>query len=65
MTSESNLELLGKMIPKKLTSFEDDFKKGQAEILADQAHWKKYGTNRRNGASKREIMGELSRERFP
>lgn len=65
MTNEPNIERLGQMNPKKLTSFKDDFKKGQAEILADQAHWKKYGTNRRNGASKREIMGELSRERFP
>lgn len=65
MTEESNVEFVGRMNPKKLTSLEEDFKKEQAEILADQAHWAKYGTNRRNGASKREIMEELSRERFP
>ncbi|BDT75818.1 hypothetical protein [Polynucleobacter sp. KF022] len=64
MTS-NNLEYVGKMNPLRLTSLEEDRKKEQAEILADQAHWKKYGTNRRSGASKREIMEELSRERFP
>ena len=53
------------MDPKKLTSLEEDFKQEQAEILADQAHCKKYGTNRRKGPSKSEIMEELSRERFP
>ena len=63
MTS-NNLEYVGKMNPLRLTSLEEDRKKEQAEILADQAHWKKYGTNRRSGASKREIMEELSRERF-
>ena len=51
--------------PQRLTSLEEDRKKDQAEIIADQAHWKKHGTNRRNGASKPEIMEELSRERFP
>lgn len=65
MTNESNLEIVGQMNPKKLTSLEEDFKKEQAEILPDQAHWKKYGTNRRNDQSKTEIMEELSRERFP
>lgn len=64
MTS-NNLEYVGKMNPLRLTSLEEERKKEQAEILADQAHWKKYGTNRRSGASKREIMEELSRERFP
>lgn len=65
MTNKSNLELLGQLSPKGLTSLGEDRKREQAEILADQEHWKKYGTNRRNGASKREIMEELSRERFP
>lgn len=65
MTNESNLELLGQFNPKELTSPEEDRKRGQIEILADQEHWKRYGTNRRNGASKRENMEELSRERFP
>jgi len=65
MTDKSNLEFVGKMNPQKLTSLDEDIKKDQAEILADQEHWKKYGTNRRAGSSKREIMEELSRERFP
>jgi len=65
MANESNIEFVGQMNPNKLTSLEEDFKKEQAEILADQAHWKKYGTNRRKGQSKTEIMEELSRERFP
>lgn len=63
--SSSDLEYVGKMNPRRLTSMEEDHKKEQAEILADQAHWSKCGTNRRNGVSKREIMEELSRERFP
>lgn len=67
MTDEYNVEFVGRLNPKKLTSLEEDFKKGQAEILADQAHWAKYGTNRskKSAQSKREIMEELSRERFP
>ena len=65
MTDEANLEFVGKMKPEKLTSLAEDIKKDQAEIIADREHWAKYGTNRRNGASKREIMEELSRERFP
>ncbi|QWD38653.1 hypothetical protein G6671_08025 [Polynucleobacter paneuropaeus] len=67
MTNESNLEFVGKMKPEKLTSIAEDFKKEQAEIIADREHWAKYGTNRstRAAKSKREIMEELSRERFP
>lgn len=67
MTDESNVELVGKMNPKKLTSLEEDIKKEQAEILAAQVHWAKHGTNRlkKSAQSKREIMEELSRERFP
>lgn len=65
MTDESSLEFLGKMKPKKLTSLAEDIKKDQAEIVSDREHWAKNGTNRRNGASRREIMEELSRERFP
>ena len=65
MANKSNVEIVGKMNPKKLTSLEEDFRKEQAEILADQTHWKKCGTNRRKGQSKTEIMEELSRERFP
>jgi hypothetical protein len=64
MTS-SDLKFLGKMTAQRLTSLVEDAKNEQAEILADQEHWKKHGTNRRSGASKREIMEELSREGFP
>lgn len=65
MANKSNVELVGKIVPQKLTSLEEDFKREKAEILADQAYWKKYGANKRNGPSKSEIMEELSRERFP
>lgn len=49
----------------KPTSLADDAKSGQVEMLADQEHWKKHGTNGRSRASKREIMEKLSCERFP
>ena len=67
MTDESNLEFLGKIKAEKLTSAAEDSKNNLAEIHADQAHWKKYGTNRssKTAKSKSEIMEELSRERFP
>ena len=61
----NDLEYVGKINPQRLTSLAEDWKKEQAEVLADQAHWKKYGANRRKGPSKSEIMEELSRERFP
>ena len=66
-TTESNLEFVGKVKADKPTSFAEDSKKEQEEILADQAHWAKHGTNRPTKAakSKSEIMEELSRERFP
>lgn len=67
MTDESNLEFVGRMNPQKLTSLAEDSKNELDEILADQAHWAKYGTNRskKSAQSKREIIEELSRERFP
>lgn len=67
MTDESNLEFMGEVKPKRLTSFAEDSKTELDEIQADQAHWAKHGTNRSTKAtkSKREIMEELSRERFP
>ena len=67
MTDQSNLEYLGKVKATKLTSLAEDSKKDLDEIRADRAHWEKYGTNRSTKAakSKREIMEELSRERFP
>lgn len=67
MTDESNLEFAGKVKAEKLTSLAEDSKQELSEILADQAHWAKHGTNRSSKAakSKSEIMEELSRERFP
>ena len=67
MTDESNLEFLGKVNAKKLTSLAEDSKNELADLHADQAHWAKHGTNRSKKAakSKSEIMEELSRERFP
>lgn len=67
MNSESDLEYSGKIKAEKLTSFAEDFRKEQAEIISDREHWKKYGTNRSREStlSKREITEELSRERFP
>ena len=56
-----------KVKAEKLTSLAEDSKSELDEIHADQAHWAKHGTNRSTKAakSKREIMEELSRERFP
>jgi len=67
MTNESNLEFVGKVKAEKLTTLAEDSKNDLAEILADQEHWAKHGTNRskKSAKSKREIMEELSRERFP
>jgi len=67
MADKSNLEFVGKVNAEKLTSLAEDSKNELDEIHADQAHWAKHGTNRSTKAakSKREIMEELSRERFP
>ena len=55
------------MKAEKLTSIAEDIKKERAEIIGDSEHWTKYGSNRskKSTQSKREIMEELSRERFP
>jgi len=65
--STGDLEYLGKINPQKSTSIDEDSKKELEEIHADQAHWVRHGTNRstKSAKSKREIMEELSRERFP
>ena len=67
MADKSNLEFVGNLKSQKLTSLAEDSKSELDEIHADQAHWAKHGTNRSTKAakSKREIMEELSRERFP
>ena len=65
--STGDLEYWGKINPQKSTSIDEDSKKELEEIHADQAHWVKHGTNRsaKSAKSKREIMEELNRERFP
>jgi len=65
--STGDLEYVGKINPQKSTSIAQDSKRESEEIRADQEHWKKHGTNRSSKAakSKREIMEELTRERFP
>ena len=66
MNSE-DLEFLGPIKSKRLTSLSEDSKNDQVQIRADQEYWEKYGTNRskKSTKSKSEIMEELSRERFP
>ena len=63
----SDAEFFAKINPQKLTSLDEDHKAEQTQILEDQAHWAKYGTNRprRGSPSKTELMEQLSRERFP
>ncbi len=65
--SANDLEYVGRMNPQKQNSLAEDSKSELEEIHADQARWAKYGTNRstKSAKSKREIMEELSRERFP
>ena len=65
--SANDLEYVGRMNPQKQTSLAEDSESELEEIHADQAHWAKFGTNRsaKSAKSKREIMEELSRERFP
>ena len=65
--NSNDLEYVGRMNPQRLTSLQEDCKKEQAEITADREYWEKYGTNRskKSAQSKREIMEELTRERFP
>lgn len=62
-----NFEHIGKMHPQKLTSPKKDAKKEQERIKADIGRWEWYGTNSQRKAtlSKREIMEEMTRERFP
>jgi len=40
-----DLEYVGRMNPQRLTSLEEDSKTEQAQILADQKRFAKYGTN--------------------
>lgn len=67
MQDESNLQYFGQIKPKKLTSFEEDFKVWRSEIHANQARWAQYGTNSSKKAALMESrkVEELTRERFP
>ena len=63
----SDIEFFSKLNPQRLTNLGEDHKVEQKQILEDQAHWAKYGTNRpRKGSpSKTEPMEQLNCERFP
>ena len=61
MTNQSNLR------PEKKSSQEGDVVDEELEILSDSERRAKYGSNgsRKTSQSKREMMEDLSRERFP
>ena len=42
----SDIEFFSKVNPQRLTSLGEDHKAEQKQILEDQAHWVKHGTNR-------------------
>ena len=65
MTNKSNLEEFGKLKSDESTSLADDAKSKSVDI--DQTHPEQHEANRptRAAKSKREIMEELSRARFP
>jgi len=67
MTDKSNLEHLDMVETEKPTSLADDSTNEHADTDAIKTDGDKYGANRSTKAakSKREIMEELSRERFP
>jgi len=62
-----DLEYVGRMNPQRLTSLEEDSRTEQAQILADQKRFAKYGTNNPKKAALMagEKEEELTRERFP
>jgi len=66
MTDESGIEPFSNLKHQKLASASESLK-NQEEICVDQGRSKKFGANHPTKAakSKREIMEELSRERFP
>lgn len=51
MAITSNLEFVGQLNPKRLTSLEEDFKNERKEMLADIARFTKYGTNSKKKAA--------------
>jgi hypothetical protein len=67
MTSKSTLECAGEVKPQTPSSQLEDAKEDQVEMISDpKAPTGNVANNpRRSGLSKREIMEELSRQRFP
>ncbi|MBU3611455.1 hypothetical protein [Polynucleobacter sp. MG-27-Goln-C1] len=67
MTDKSNPEHLEKVETEKPTSLTDDSINGLGNTDSCTTEGEKHGANRPTNAakSKREIMEELSRERFP
>lgn len=67
MTDKSNVDHLEKLQTEKLTSLAEDSSNELAEADAYQTDREKNRANRSSNTakSKREIMEELSRERFP
>jgi hypothetical protein len=67
MTDKSNLERLRKVEAEKPALLTEDSSNELADSYADKANAEYHGANRSTKAakSKREIMEELSRERFP
>ena len=67
MTKESTIESAAEVSPQISSSKSGVIKQEQGENLADHEHstYQRSANARRAGLSKREIMEELSRERFP
>lgn len=67
MTDESNIESAGKIKAERLSALAKDAKNGLAEIHVTQDHLKMHSATRlcKAAKTKRELMEELSRERFP
>ena len=67
MTKELNLEYKGKDKPEKPPALEENSKKEQDQVLGNPENLVTSDSNRLRKAalSKREIMEELSRARFP
>lgn len=67
MTDQSHLKHSDQINPQKHTSPKEHADRGQAETVADGEQGLKHGdpNPRKAALSKREIMEELSRARFP
>jgi hypothetical protein len=63
----NDLEFVGRMSPKRLTTLDEDAKAERAQILADQKRFAKYGTNSAKRVALMESgqTEEVTYERFP